>query len=1647
MALLRRGSRRGGGGGAGKDSKRGGGDAAPSPSPPERSDQSEPSEEVQSGRGGPPSSSTPSSPPPIAKGRGGGDAVAGKKGVGGGPTTLSPTGPSSQGESSSPGSKSTATASTAPSSPEESLSEPPPPPQTTSSAVTAPGARKKKRGKEKAEAEERGPHPYSPISSRRKERKKERRMARDASEGQQRQDQQCQDHHQQLLQPQLEQQQQQQQQQQKQKQQQNQQQPQGMGTAATMGEVAPVSDNARVADDDEHSDDHTVAHLEDEVSRLRARLAQSRRCSQEWFALSSRLDDVVEELEAAREDRMLRASFFGGTSPGRGGGLSPVGMFDVLGTASFGGSPLAGPVLSPRTESPPAAADSRPLELEWPVDSDQSPAKEGGRATKQSECLDLEEEPGRDPLGKEDGEETIIYQECERIEGELGQIPRFGLKWFALREELAELQIKLKENRNEGGRKINDDKPLEILIVQSAMSEDAGLEGGGQATRKEQQDHKQPQQQHLPSPTSPFRFRPISPVPHGSLSPIPYPSSNGSSLSPVPGTDCLSPYHSISGGSRSSGAGSSRRSDASHSYRKIMLGAARSKDEDDEEEKEGVDGGEGSDRTTLLDLRLRHCRALADLSRLPQFSKEWFDAKTLSLRLEGRIDEIEKAAAVATTAATDSGSSLGSASGGLERSGWTSVWSESEDEIEILSCTDELDRAMVTEALRRRPAAPVPSLEGDEDGEGEPTPGLEERGRKRSLPEEKTARTSAKMRDRGSLPARDRRVHAVRAIQQAWRRRLGRNGSLPGREDGDAGKAETYTCVDSSVFDAASGRGEDNREERQDYHAATIQAQWRDFRACRPTMSLRKRAARRWGLAPSGPSKQGNSSLWQRLVAPCCRLERHSPWQIFAAAVLQGLWMGHVARGLFRRKQTCALRIQAALRGAVRCRRYALLRQKCIVIQTMVRSRRCRCHYESQLENALLIQSFLRKRWMEHGKLYTDERDVLFHSATMGISLCHGRDGYVRVCSIVDEANVESGSLPIEREGTIAPGDIVIEAAGLDLRLPITRDKWCDMVKQIRSFPRPLKFVVVSARKREKIQLLDDLQFVLMRLKLLWRMHYDLKTTRASIVIQSHLRRWLAHSSYRRKAESVSLLAECNSMLEQLKALHAATMIQLNVRRWLVHALANRERKFSVSIQAFTRMGLQRRRYTQIVSSLCVIQGLVRGWIARRKLQNAAKLEEQILVLSIRLSQIQESSDEWTAVCDELQRLQDGLRMATTEMNSACLIQKWVRGWMVRRKRLHILDLSIQLSQIQESSAVWAETSRELHALQEELRFRRESDFSKNSDELMKKQGESHASCTNPSLEPATQQETCLDHGNSANSDELKLLAEPTAQTEPSLDRKHTANSDELNEIPSTCGERHHPLCEDRSLAETFARSLDHDHFAHGDELKENLSNSDCTGSSLFEPAARVGLRREIIEKNAQERNETQSTNESSSLNRTRAIPQHEQSVATSQTLHQGDVLQGPPNIDCGMTSSVAFLRKNFESNEAPIFPQNEVKEVKNIDLKEPPQAAIPDARSREILSPEDEGGSSTKADSDRSKVPTVASSGTKKKKSRRRRKKLTPEDKMRKLSTEVLRLSNQLKSLPKFSPEWTLAKVEMKQITDELEFLYAKSMEKGAQA
>ena len=71
-------------------------------------------------------------------------------------------------------------------------------------------------------------------------------------------------------------------------------------------------------------------------------------------------------------------------------------------------------------------------------------------------------------------------------------------------------------------------------------------------------------------------------------------------------------------------------------------------------------------------------------------------------------------------------------------------------------------------------------------------------------------------------------------------------------------------------------------------------------------------------------------------------------------------------------------------------------------------------------------------------------------SESLGIKLNRGPDGIVRVLSVAPHT---AGS-PVARDGAIYAGDVVREAAGVDIRRPITNVMWGDTVSFLKKCRR-----------------------------------------------------------------------------------------------------------------------------------------------------------------------------------------------------------------------------------------------------------------------------------------------------------------------------------------------------------------------------------------------------------------------------------------------------------------------------------------------------------------------------------------------------------------------------------------------------------------
>ena len=102
------------------------------------------------------------------------------------------------------------------------------------------------------------------------------------------------------------------------------------------------------------------------------------------------------------------------------------------------------------------------------------------------------------------------------------------------------------------------------------------------------------------------------------------------------------------------------------------------------------------------------------------------------------------------------------------------------------------------------------------------------------------------------------------------------------------------------------------------------------------------------------------------------------------------------------------------------------------------------------------------------------EREVLFHTDSLGIKLSRHTDGYVRVLSVTPYRaatnNYHQGGLDEKqqqlRTGEIYAGDVVREVCGVDLRYPIDSAVWKMTVGLMKMAPRPLQFVVARELPR-----------------------------------------------------------------------------------------------------------------------------------------------------------------------------------------------------------------------------------------------------------------------------------------------------------------------------------------------------------------------------------------------------------------------------------------------------------------------------------------------------------------------------------------------------------------------------------------------------
>ena len=564
-----------------------------------------------------------------------------------------------------------------------------------------------------------------------------------------------------------------------------------------------------------------------------------------------------------------------------------------------------------------------------------------------------------------------------------------------------------------------------------------------------------------------------------------------------------SPHRSISSGRRGGGSLSPYKPNLSI-YSRVL-----GDDDDDDRKREEAEEKERETSRTAMDcLRAELASTTERLARLPEFSKEWFDIKTMLVGLHDQIVRLEKSdgGAVGSCGGGDPDGGGGGSQGGDSgshatttkndqsyTSGWSSVWSESEDE--IWSHADDLECVMVSEALKYQHSL-IYDDSFDEDVAARedselllmPPQSVAASGMGR-LEKQDTEGEEDERLMRSKSPLSEIVTADYSAVNESRQDEAEAASMVTANNNLEIYSTQT---VDSMLDEFASllnsNHKHDDNVEKQKYNAIIIQEQWKKYLACRTLMLMRRRALRYRANRVMVADEDDDDA--QKKQPPTPRQEC-SPWQASSAASIQNRWRVYAG---------CRLLISIRRRAAqynthIQHQRLQLNFNTvaAMIIQSHWRKIiPCR-EYKTQLSMAIVIQSQLRKFWLTTGTLYTYRREIVFHSSSLGLRLQRGRDGFVRVCSVAESMIESPSSSSIVRDGRIFPGDFLLAAGGIKLCCPITSNQWGDVVGWIRNAPRPMTFVVANVPSK--------------------------KVAQATVVIQSRVRLWLDQCLYNRKLE------------------------------------------------------------------------------------------------------------------------------------------------------------------------------------------------------------------------------------------------------------------------------------------------------------------------------------------------------------------------------------------------------------------------------------------------------------------------------------------------------------------------------------------------
>lgn len=519
-----------------------------------------------------------------------------------------------------------------------------------------------------------------------------------------------------------------------------------------------------------------------------------------------------------------------------------------------------------------------------------------------------------------------IEQDLQRIEVQLNVHPKFSPEWFKLKEELVELRIKLDEGDSTKNKSNSSSNNINNGSSSNNNNNNNKITTPSKKQNKENFNENNWDEVQVELPPQ-FHFRPISPPPSPSS-----PSTSTSSLSrsrivnPTPGK----PHTSTPG---------------SGSFYYNFY----SDDQDTIEQR------------TLL--RSQHDAACEELDKFPQFSKEWFAAKTKAVLLEDQLEELENK------------SHSHHSCGGSNRS--FSGWSENEEELEAISCADELECVMVAEALKQGNCI-SPSFVGDDDLQEDEggldnednqlqgdVEGVDNVGIALTISTEDQSdenQTAMLLRPRqlpflfnaGEDSQKDGEKAAIESDHQLQEDVLkvgvedigavspsqdlpGDNNS-PKQQEEDASPEDFPLATDSDqptnteagVPDEAVplesqeetdtnaidlGKVDNDQLEIQKHHVVMIQEQWRIHSRCSPFKRTKTRALVYQTVSrDESHSKKGKGFNLVGFVQNLLPKDKHSRWSIFAAVLIQSRWRSYQKRKLFKARISSITKVQALAR-------------------------------------------------------------------------------------------------------------------------------------------------------------------------------------------------------------------------------------------------------------------------------------------------------------------------------------------------------------------------------------------------------------------------------------------------------------------------------------------------------------------------------------------------------------------------------------------------------------------------------------------------------------------------------------------------------------------------------------------------------------